>query len=237
MTKYAYCCTNCKTFTLEESGKIVKCEKCGEEMTETKIDQIHFQCLGKYEKEHLANETISHREKLTKDMEENRREAEEMARLMEERRVLEEYAKNIAVTTCDLKCDYDIIGPVYYQLNDAGIGSMFNNLVKRYEERIEEWSANGQRTGDRGGIILETLGAAVNIMAIIGGTWQDRDLLGNSHRRFDLAFFIAVEELKIRAAMLGADAIIGMRQDIDLDTNGFQHFYLQMYGTAVKTRK
>ena len=25
-----------------------------------------------------------------------------------------------------------------------------------------------------------------------------------------------------------------MRQDIDLDTNGFQYFYLQMYGTAVK---
>jgi uncharacterized protein YbjQ (UPF0145 family) len=34
--------------------------------------------------------------------------------------------------------------------------------------------------------------------------------------------------------MLGADAVIGMRQDIDLDTNGFQFFYLQMYGTAVK---
>ena len=29
--------------------------------------------------------------------------------------------------------------------------------------------------------------------------------------------------------MLGTDAIIGMRQDIDLDTSGFQFFYLQMY--------
>lgn len=51
---------------------------------------------------------------------------------------------------------------------------------------------------------------------------------------FEKAFFVAVEELKVRAALLGADAIIGMRQDIDLDTNGFQFFYLQMYGTAVK---
>jgi predicted RNA-binding Zn-ribbon protein involved in translation (DUF1610 family) len=47
-------------------------------------------------------------------------------------------------------------------------------------------------------------------------------------------FFIAVEELKKRAAMLSADAIIGMRQDIDMDTSTFQFFYLQMYGTAVK---
>jgi uncharacterized protein YbjQ (UPF0145 family) len=51
---------------------------------------------------------------------------------------------------------------------------------------------------------------------------------------FDKAFFIAVQELKKRAAMVGADAVIGMRQDIDLDTSGFQFFYLQMYGTAVR---
>ncbi len=44
---------------------------------------------------------------------------------------------------------------------------------------------------------------------------------------------MAVEELKKRALLLGADAIIGMRQDIDLDTSAFQYFYLQMYGTAV----
>jgi len=51
---------------------------------------------------------------------------------------------------------------------------------------------------------------------------------------FEKAFFVSVEELKKRAALLGADAIISMRQDIDLDTNSFQYFYLQMYGTAVK---
>ena len=43
-----------------------------------------------------------------------------------------------------------------------------------------------------------------------------------------------LEELKKRAARMGADAVIGMRQDIDLDTNAFTYFYLQMYGTAVK---
>ena len=48
------------------------------------------------------------------------------------------------------------------------------------------------------------------------------------------SFFIAVEELKKRAAILGADAIVAMRHDIDLDTNGLAYFYLQMYETAVK---
>ena len=56
---------------------------------------------------------------------------------------------------------------------------------------------------------------------------------------FDRAFFIAVEELRERAARLGADAVIGMRCDFvpNLDTNAFQYFYLQMYGTAVKYKK
>ena len=53
---------------------------------------------------------------------------------------------------------------------------------------------------------------------------------------FEKAFFIATEELKKRGEMVGADAIICMRQDIDMDTNGFAFFYLQMYGTAVKFR-
>jgi hypothetical protein len=53
---------------------------------------------------------------------------------------------------------------------------------------------------------------------------------------FEFAFYITVEELKKRAAMLGADAVVYMRQDIDLDTEVLQYFYLQMYGTAVKLR-
>ena len=53
---------------------------------------------------------------------------------------------------------------------------------------------------------------------------------------FEVAFFVAIEELKKRASMVGANAIICLRQDIDLDTNAFQFFYLQMYGTAVKIK-
>ena len=68
---------------------------------------------------------------------------------------------------------------------------------------------------------------------LTGVRWYGEFSVGQSD--FEKAFFVAVEELKKRAALLGADAIIGMRQDIDLDTNTFQFFYLQMYGTAVKS--
>ena len=61
--------------------------------------------------------------------------------------------------------------------------------------------------------------------------WGQRSVGQND---FEKAFFVAVQELKKRAVVLGGDAIVSMRQDIDLDTNGVQFFYLQIYGTVVK---
>jgi uncharacterized protein YbjQ (UPF0145 family) len=49
---------------------------------------------------------------------------------------------------------------------------------------------------------------------------------------FEKAFFIANQELKKRAAALGGDAVVFMRQDIDMINSA--EFSLQMYGTAVK---
>lgn len=57
---------------------------------------------------------------------------------------------------------------------------------------------------------------------------------GPGDNKFKTAFYIAVEELKRQAVEMGGDAVVAMRQDIDIDSNGFQYFYLQMYGTAVK---
>jgi uncharacterized protein YbjQ (UPF0145 family) len=67
-------------------------------------------------------------------------------------------------------------------------------------------------------------------MGLILNEWSARE------DDFEKAFFMATEELKRKAFMLGGDAVIHMKQDIDLDTNGFQYFYLQMYGTAVKIK-
>ncbi len=124
---------------------------------------------------------------------------------------------DILVTTGDINQDYQIIGPVYFQISNKGIFSnALSKLVKQYEAEIIDMKRSGQMGEDRAD------------WGFLYGEWS----VGQSD--FEKAFFVSVEELKKRAALLGADAIISMRQDIDLDTNSFQYFYLQMYGTAVK---
>ena len=127
---------------------------------------------------------------------------------------------SVIVTTGDLKQEYEILGPVYFQVSNKGL---FNNalyqLVLKYQQEIQQMKASGTMSQDR------------MDWGFLYGEWS----VGQSD--FEKAFFVATEELKKRAEMVGADAIIGMRQDIDMDTNGFAYFYLQMYGTAVKLIK
>lgn len=126
---------------------------------------------------------------------------------------------NIIVTTGDLKESYEIVGPVYFQVSNKGLfSSALSKLVKQYEIEIAQMKKQGQ------------LGEARADWGFLYGEFS----VGQSD--FEKAFFVAVQELKKRASLIGANAIICMRQDIDLDTNTFQFFYLQMYGTAVKIK-
>jgi hypothetical protein len=126
-------------------------------------------------------------------------------------------SKKIIVTTGDLKTDYDVIGPVYFSVSNKGLfGSQLGTLIKKYKGDIEALKKESLITPER-----------VD-WAVLWGEFSA------GQNDFDKAFYIAVQELKSRASILNADAIVSMRQDIDLDTTGFQYFYLQMYGTAVK---
>lgn len=121
------------------------------------------------------------------------------------------------VTTGDINQDYEILGPVYFQVSNKGLfGSALSNLVKQYKSEIDAMKRQGTMSQERAD------------WGFLYGEWS----VGQSD--FEKAFFIATEELKKRAEMVGADAVICMRQDIDMDINGFAYFYLQMYGTAVK---
>ncbi len=124
---------------------------------------------------------------------------------------------NIIVSTGDIKQEYETIGPVYFQVSNKGLfGSALSRLKSQYVNELNQLKTSGQ------------VGEARADWGFLWGEWS----VGQSD--FEVAFFIAVEELKKRTSMLGGDAIIYMRQDIDIDTNAFQFFYLQMYGTAVK---
>lgn len=138
----------------------------------------------------------------------------------DKKEIKKQFEKKMAtmpVTTCDIKHDYDIIAPVYFQLSNKGIfSSTFSQLVSKYTDKLSNMKRSGMISREKAD------------WGFLYGEWS----VGQND--FEKAFYIAVEELKLRAMQLGADAIIGMRQDIDLDTNGFAFFYLQMYGTAVK---
>jgi hypothetical protein len=126
-------------------------------------------------------------------------------------------SNQIIVTTTDVKADYDVIGPVYFSLSNKGLfGSQLGTLIKKYKAELEN---------------LKKENALNPARPDWGFLWGEFSAGQND---FDKAFYVAVQELKSRASILNADAIVGLRQDIDLDTNGFQYFYLQMYGTAIK---
>lgn len=126
------------------------------------------------------------------------------------------------VSTGDINKDYEIIGPVYFQVSNKPEGfspSTLSEYKEIYITEIEQLKQSGK---------VEQIETGSVKWECVFGEW----CLGQSS--FEIAFFIAVEELKKRAKMLGADGIIFMRQDIDLDKEAFQYFYLQMYGTAVR---
>jgi hypothetical protein len=132
--------------------------------------------------------------------------------------------QGIIVTTGDIKQDYEIIGPVYFQISNKPEGfasSTYMEYKAVYEQELANLKRSGEFQGTRSG------------NTEWGYVWGEY-CLGES--AFEFAFYISVEELKKRAAMLGGDAVVFMRQDIDLDTEVLQYFYLQMYGTAVKLK-
>lgn len=123
----------------------------------------------------------------------------------------------IIVTTGDIDRPYDVLGPIYFQVSNKGIlSSSLSNLKTYYANEIQRMKSQG------------TMSEARADWGFLYGEYS----VGQND--FEAAFFIATEELKKRAQRVGADAVICMRQDIDMDTNGFTFFYLQMYGTAVK---
>jgi hypothetical protein len=129
-------------------------------------------------------------------------------------------SRDIIVTTVDLHTEYDVLGQVYSQVANRGEFSSHLQLLRaQYSEEIDDAIARGQI-----------------------GSWGEASALVASEDSggqidFEHAFFIATRELQKRAALMGADAIVGMRQDIDLDAEVSMFFFLQMYGTAVRRKR
>lgn len=129
--------------------------------------------------------------------------------------------REIIVTTGDLKQDYEVIGPVYFQVaKQSFFRSTLPSLKKQYVNEIRDMKKKGSMSQDR------------NDWGFIYGEWS----AGQSDFEFEL--YIATQELKKRCELVGGDAVICMRQDIDFHGYGllFSYFFLQMYGTAVRLK-
>ncbi len=124
--------------------------------------------------------------------------------------------RQLVVTTGDLRESYDVIGPVFFHASNKRASFDLQGLVKKHMTAIAVQRSRGHHPKVDWGFQI--------------GEWS------TGQGELDKLFFVGVQELKERAAMLGADAVIGMRQDIDFDATSGQHFSLQIYGTAVKMR-
>jgi uncharacterized protein YbjQ (UPF0145 family) len=125
-------------------------------------------------------------------------------------------AVEVTVTTGDLHDPYDILGSVYTQVSNKGLGgSQLDDLARRY----------GIASGDAQPDAISTL-AHIFVGELPAG-----------QQHFRRAFAVCLEDLRRQTARLGGDAIVWLRQDLNLDTNAFQFFYMQAYGTAVRRHR
>lgn len=226
MEKVVYYCPNCGKTVSRLKGNKDNCSNCNGKMIQTPIDVEEWKALTDDKKESIKIEISSYGVPEYSG---------EPLNDLKHRHDLIQIQK-IFVTTTDIKREYDIIGPVFYQINDAGSGKMIFQKKKEYRSVINALKDQNQLVNQNASI-TESIGALSGMIELFSTgdiSASTKDLLGNGHTQFDEAFFISVEELKKRAYYMGADAIIGMKEELNLDTNGFQHFYMQMYGTAVK---
>ena len=126
--------------------------------------------------------------------------------------------QNVPVTTEDLHEDYEIIGPVCVQVTNKGsLGGSYQTLVKKHLPSLRQLQELGQIPG-------------TSSWGFLTGEWSI------DAADFSKAFFVCTQELKEKAVLLNADAVIGMRQNMTVDTGSFSWFYLNMYGTAVRRK-
>lgn len=122
---------------------------------------------------------------------------------------------DVIVTTGDLKEGYEIRGQVYFAVTSKKLfthSGELNKLAKKHG--IEKGKNN----------------LASELTHIMIGEWSA------DHQNFPMAFAVCIAEVKEQAAALGCDAIVWMRQTMNLDASNIQAFYMQVYGTAVRTR-
>lgn len=127
----------------------------------------------------------------------------------------------VIITTGGLQASHQIIQPIFVQITNRGV---LKNQMKSFEKEYEELIQSLQTQG------------------LIHQDPAKKDTMFQSNHsnttglHMEKAFYIGMEELKKKAQLLGANAIIHLRYETDILADDAD-FYFQMYGTAVKMEK
>ena len=118
--------------------------------------------------------------------------------------------REVVVTTGDLGEAYRVIRPVYFSISNR------NKML--------------DQTAAKFGIPMDGSGTPELALAVFANYAQI------NWTAFPAAFEVCVEGLRRACVAVGGDAVVAMRQGVDLGegTSGVPFFYMQMYGTAVK---
>jgi hypothetical protein len=123
---------------------------------------------------------------------------------------------SITVTTGTSSLPYDVVGTISFRYSSER-GILSDSLTTLIEKYLEGTSATEeQRWAPDYTFLFDTAS---------GG------------RVFEEAYLLTAQELRRRAGELGADAVIGMRHDVDLAASDRTCLYLKVSGTAVRFRR
>ena len=217
-------CGECRKFfyaDCEPTVYLCTCTHCGSGLTiSCDMDKLTYNRFDNDEKNFfknkikdaypdlvsIAQEQDERRQRIGQMEERERARREELVRIFQ-----------IAVTTGDVKQDYAIIGPVCSQIHNRTIHpNEFNRKLQQYHRDISDILSKG---------LLSQMG---NDYSWLYGSQTGEDCL------LEIGSLIAMQELKKRGRSMGADAIICMRQNMNVDMGNPNNFSLQMYGTAIK---
>lgn len=145
-------------------------------------------------------------------------------------------AESFPVTSGDIPNRYEIVGMVCFSVGTRGGMLDYFITQKNIAQPLLDKLKNKDQVSKGHNVSQVIVGLGVNTAGHIGLSAKGS---GASFRSDDLelAFFIAVREIRRRAIRLGADAVIGFRYDIDFDSNSnVLNFVATAYGTAVRVR-
>jgi len=249
MKKYCSCCSEFKESEFFNIGKTVGvCENCYSILRRDVVNLSYSdieELIGKCTELINVSKTSAISKEMLRDqiewLKQQSPEIQNKIKLLEEKKIedqrkfieferkMMEYLKNggVKVTTSDFSEKYEVLTPIIFNTTNRGIfSSAFTDLKRKYStEDYKKILITTERSHSRST-------TALSVLSLFDASFSFEGDVGQS--QFDLAFYIALAEMRIRAYKLGGNGITGLKMDFDLDTTNYSAFYLQMYGTVVK---